>query len=84
MTAGQAQGIIGVVSTAQTMLLRRADIASHAGPALGIKKARDLKFQVDLKELAAASRPPPVRPLLPIKKPPSGDKAPAKTLPEAK
>lgn len=55
--AGKPQGLIGVASTADRPLLRRAGLLSHAGPTLGLKKASDLVFQVDLKELAAASRP---------------------------
>lgn len=64
--AGLPQGVIGVASTSETQLFRRSGIISNAGPALGVKTARDLIFQVDLKELAEATRPPASRPLRPI------------------
>lgn len=63
--AGLPQGIIGVASTSSTPLLRRAGFTSNAGPTLGLSKASDLAFEVDLQELATASRPAVVPPSLP-------------------
>lgn len=80
VSASLPQGIIGVASTSDTTLLRRSGFASNAGPTLGLKTARDFVFQVDLKELAAATRPPNlVRPgTIPIKPPKPGAPASGK------
>lgn len=59
-SAGPAspQGLIGVASTSDTTLLRRAGFKSNAGPTLGLKTAADLTFTVDLTDLVAAGQKP--------------------------
>lgn len=77
------QGIIGVVSTAQTQLFQRTGIISNAEPAFGIKTARDLIFQVDLKELAEAARPSVSQPSRPVLSKPAKPGALPGTAPAA-
>jgi type II secretory pathway pseudopilin PulG len=56
---GLPQGLIGVASTSDRPLLRRAGWATNGEPSLGAKAASDLQFQVDLKELIAPAAPTP-------------------------
>lgn len=66
------QGIIGVASSTDVKLFRRANFKSNSGPTLGVENANELTFEVDLAELAAASRPPSVSPP-PVTRPPNSD-----------
>jgi type II secretory pathway pseudopilin PulG len=71
---GLQQGVIGVASTSDRPLLRRAGWATNGEPSPGAKAASDLQFQVDLKELTA-----PIAPNTPALPLPLRPKADAKT-----
>jgi type II secretory pathway pseudopilin PulG len=57
-SAGQPQGLVGVASTSRARVFRRKDFAMKRGPVANIETASELIFEVDLRELAVASRSP--------------------------